>query len=114
MENLYQRKSFNKFIFLVLFLDALGLIMTFIYASTAIADEFEHIRVGWFVSQGDVPYRDFFEHHHPLIWYLFAPLIVVMPQQALPVLYTMRGISALFSIGSLIILFQMVKHYLVG
>ena len=26
------------------------------------------------VWQGQVPYRDFFQHHNPLLWYLFAPV----------------------------------------
>lgn len=37
-------------------------------------DEFEHMRAAWFVWTGEVPYRDFFEHHTPLIYFLLAPL----------------------------------------
>ncbi|HEY4393128.1 MAG TPA: glycosyltransferase family 39 protein [Polyangia bacterium] len=33
-------------------------------------DELEHAHAAWNVSQGLVPYRDFFEHHTP--WYHFA------------------------------------------
>jgi 4-amino-4-deoxy-L-arabinose transferase-like glycosyltransferase len=36
-------------------------------------DEFEHMRAAWFVWTGEVPYRDFFEHHTPLIYFLLAP-----------------------------------------
>ena len=36
-------------------------------------DTLEHIHASWLVSEGKVPYRDFFEHHNPLLWYLFAP-----------------------------------------
>ncbi len=36
-------------------------------------DEIEFFRATDWVRQGLVPYRDFFEHHTPLQWYLFAP-----------------------------------------
>jgi hypothetical protein len=33
-------------------------------------DEFEHAHAAWSVFKGQLPYRDFFEHHTP--WYYFA------------------------------------------
>lgn len=41
------------------------------------ADEREHLYATYLVAHGYVPYRDFFEHHHPLLWYLAAPLLYV-------------------------------------
>lgn len=38
-------------------------------------DEFEHMHASWCVTEGMVPYRDFFEHHTPWLWYLLAPLV---------------------------------------
>lgn len=37
-------------------------------------DEFEHLHAAYMVSRGDVPYRDFFEHHGPLLYYGLQPL----------------------------------------
>jgi hypothetical protein len=37
-------------------------------------DEIEFYRAADFVRRGLVPYRDFFEHHTPLQWFLFAPV----------------------------------------
>ena len=37
-------------------------------------DELEFIRATQWVGQGRVPYRDFWEHHGPLQWFLMAPL----------------------------------------
>ena len=37
-------------------------------------DTLEHIRASLAVAFGLTPYVDFFEHHHPLLWYLFAPV----------------------------------------
>ncbi len=36
-------------------------------------DDVEHLHSAWLVSQGKVPYIDFFQHHNPLLWYIFAP-----------------------------------------
>ena len=37
-------------------------------------DEFEHAHAAWSVARGLLPYRDFFEHHPPGLYFLFAPL----------------------------------------
>ena len=37
-------------------------------------DESQHLHAAWLVSQGRVPYRDFWEHHAPAFYYLVAPL----------------------------------------
>lgn len=52
-------------------------------------DEQEHLQASYLVSQGLVPYRDFFEHHHPLLWYLFTPFVLVWENSA-DVLYVTR------------------------
>ena len=36
-------------------------------------DEVEFLKATDWVRQGQVPYRDFFEHHSPLQWFLMAP-----------------------------------------
>ena len=45
-------------------------------------DEFVFVRAAWLISEGQVPYRDFFEHHTPLFYSLLAPSLAVLPQQA--------------------------------
>ena len=45
------------------------------YAKNYLVDTYEHIHASWLVSTGLVPYRDFFEHHHPLLWYVLSPLV---------------------------------------
>ena len=44
-------------------------------------DEIEHIHASWYVQNGQVPYRDFFEHHHPLLWFLLAPLMALCGEE---------------------------------
>ena len=38
-------------------------------------DTLEHIHSSYLVHLGDIPYKDFFQHHNPLLWYLFASLV---------------------------------------
>lgn len=38
-------------------------------------DVMEHLYASFMVANGKVPYIDFFEHHHPLLWYISVPLI---------------------------------------
>lgn len=40
-------------------------------------DELEHLHAGFCVWQGMVPYRDFFEQHGPVLWYLSLPLFAI-------------------------------------
>jgi hypothetical protein len=37
-------------------------------------DEFEHLHFAWSVSRGQVPYRDYFDHHTPALQYALAPM----------------------------------------
>lgn len=37
-------------------------------------DEIEHLHAAWLVSQGQKPFQDFMEQHHPTLFYLLAPL----------------------------------------
>jgi len=41
-------------------------------------DDLEHWASSWFIFNGFAPYRDFFQHHHPLLWYITAPFFWFM------------------------------------
>lgn len=44
-------------------------------------DEFEHLHAAWCLTPAggaQLPYRDFFEHHPPLLYYTLAPLLCVL------------------------------------
>jgi hypothetical protein len=45
-------------------------------------DEVEHLHSTWYVLNGALPYVDFFEHHHSLLWYCLAPLLALTGQSA--------------------------------
>lgn len=49
-------------------------------------DEWQYGHATWLVGRGDVPYRDFYEHHVPLSYVLHAPLLAdeaPFPERAL-------------------------------
>jgi len=49
-------------------------------------DEIEHVHAAWRVANGRVPYLDFFEHHHPLLWYMLAGLLRLVGESGATVL----------------------------
>lgn len=53
-------------------------IWTVFYTETGNGDNVEHIHATWLVAYGKVPYRDFFQHHNPLLWYIFAPFMKII------------------------------------
>ena len=58
------------------FLLALGVyILAILHIPTQNGDNIEHIHSTFLVANGGVPYKDFFQHHNPLMWYLFAPIV---------------------------------------
>ena len=60
-------------------------------------DELEHLHATWCVAQGQLPYRDFFEHHTPLLYYLLAPIAALLKPElsydrALALILISRGL----------------------
>ena len=68
-------------------------------------DEQEHLYASYLIFNGNVPYRDFFEHHHPLLWYLFAPFLTFWKNSA-DVLYVMRIIMLAVTGGTAYFIFK--------
>lgn len=63
----------HKIIF-ALILAAFILRLPIIFERYINPDEFEHLHAIRSVSCGMLPYRDFFEHHTPLLYFLFSPI----------------------------------------
>jgi len=71
-------------------------------------DEFEHLHFAWSVANGQVPYRDYFDHHTPLLHFLLAPLVgrfdvASSPDDTVALVSTAR--RAMWVLGALILLF---------
>ncbi len=61
-------------------------------------DEFVFVRCAWLVSRGEVPYRDFFDHHTPLFYVLLAPIVGVLPERAATMVATRFAVLPLLAV----------------
>lgn len=102
----------NKILFAVLMLDFIGILLTLAFNSTIMADELEHLRNSYLISIGYIPYRDFFEHHHPLLWFIFSPLFMLLPQNITLFFYIARSVALICSAISLYIWYLLIKRFL--
>lgn len=81
-------------------------------------DDVEHLHSAWLVFQHKIPYIDFFQHHHPLLWYIFAPLVgyfsyeVGMPVSNIIVFDTVRTISTLIMFLTIYISGEIVRRFI--
>jgi hypothetical protein len=71
-------------------------------------DEFVNLLAGKSILQGGIPYRDFFDHHLPLAWYLSSILLVFSFQSYV----IFRLLWSIFSFVLLLVLgLYLKKHY---
>lgn len=63
------------------------LVWVVIYSGSGDGDTLEHVHTSWLVWQGKIPYKDFFQHHNPLLWYMAAPLVGLYE-------YSLRAVDA--------------------
>lgn len=110
----YEMTLQRKFIYVLLGLQFIGILLSFLFSNTISADNIEHLRMSFLVSEGYVPYRDFFEHHHPLLWYIFAPLMEILPQNAIPAFYISRILSLIASGFTFYIIYRIFSDFLGG
>lgn len=73
-------------------------------------DDVEHLHSAWLVLQGQVPYKDFFQHHNPLMWYMFAPIMKIFAYDII-VFDAVRIISTLFMFATLFVSGLIVKRF---
>jgi hypothetical protein len=76
-------------------------------------DESQHLHAAWLVAQGQVPYRDFWEHHPPLFYWLAAPLAGGVPEG--PALYLVaRAVMGLAAAAGLWLTFGLARRLAPG
>jgi hypothetical protein len=53
-------------------------------------DEIEFYRATRWIAEGRVPFRDFWEHHSPLAWFVFAPFSLLTDSPGAAAIFVMR------------------------
>jgi hypothetical protein len=73
-------------------------------------DEVEYFRATDWVRQGLVPYRDFWEHHTPLQWFLFAPFTALLHSPGVASIVAMRWAQLPLWIAAFVLLAAWMRH----
>ncbi len=85
-------------------------IWTIFFTETGNGDNVEHIHATWLIANGKVPYRDFFQHHNPLQWYIFAPFIKMITN-AIILLDVAHAIGILVGILTFFMVYKIGKDF---
>ena len=72
-----------------------------------IHDEMECLKSSWFIAQGMEPYKDFFQHHHPLFYYLLSPFALFAGETGF--LFISRIVSLCFCLVTLFYTYKLGK-----
>ena len=75
-------------------------------------DTVEHIHAAWLVSEGKIPFVDFFEHHNPLLWYVLAPLTKLFERNVV-IIPIVRTIAVLGYFACIWMVYQ-ISHRIYG
>lgn len=99
--------------FVVLYLISVSIfyVLSAAHIPTQNGDNIEHIHSSFLVFQGQVPYKDFFQHHNPLLWYLFAPVVGFFAYNA-TIAEVVCVISFLFFLKSLVYVYRINVEFL--
>jgi dolichyl-phosphate-mannose--protein O-mannosyl transferase len=72
-------------------------------------DELEFFRATRWVAEGQVPFRDFWEHHTPLQWLVFAPVAWFADGPGASSVVLLRWVQAMLWVGTFALLLRIAK-----
>ena len=74
-------------------------------------DTVEHIHASYLINIGLIPYRDFFEHHNPLLWYILSPLTQLLYND-INIIHIARFIACCFHLVNLFLFYKIIEKFL--
>jgi 4-amino-4-deoxy-L-arabinose transferase-like glycosyltransferase len=72
-------------------------------------DESQHLHVAWRIAQGQVPYRDFWEHHLPAFHGLMAPLTAALTDRT-EIYFAGRVLMAALAGGAVLVTWRIARR----
>jgi len=111
MKEFFYKYLVNSFIYLEILCSVFLYVLVILNIPTQNGDNIEHIHSTFMVANGDVPYRDFFQHHNPLLWFIFAPLVKIFAYDT-TVAEILLFISFLVFLKSLVYVYNITKEFL--
>lgn len=66
-------------------------------------DELEHLHFSWLIAEGRAPYRDYFDHHGPLLHRIFAERLKRGVEDPVEAIIEARGVSLGFTLALLLV-----------
>ena len=81
---------------------AVVLRVLYVERGNLIYDEYQHMHAAYLLSQGLTPFRDFFEHHTPLFYYL-AATVIPMEEPSFDTLIQARYMSVSFHVLTVVV-----------
>ena len=72
-------------------------------------DESQHLHVAWLITQGQVPYRDFWEHHLPFFHYAMAPLTAWLAERP-EVYFAARSMMTLLAAAAVVLTWRLARR----
>ncbi len=89
------------------------MVWTIFYTETGNGDNVEHLHSTWLISQGKIPYKDFFQHHNPLLWFVFSPFID-LPKNYFAILDTAHTIGILGGLITFVYVYKISSTFFAG
>lgn len=111
IKNFFYKYLVNSVICLEILFSVCLYILVILNVPTQNGDNIEHIHSSVLVARGLVPYRDFFQHHNPLLWYIFTPITKLFDYNA-TLSEVVSFISFLVFLKSLVYVYRIVEEFL--
>ncbi len=111
IKNIFFKYVLNGVIGVEILLSVLLFLMIILNVPTQNGDNVEHIHSSVLVARGLIPYKDFFQHHNPLLWYVFAPIAKLFDYNA-TLSEVVLFISFLVFLKSLVYVYRIVEEFL--
>ena len=82
-----------------------------VYSGSTDGDTLEHVHSSWLVYNNKIPYKDFFQHHNPLLWYVGAPFVGMFPY-SLKAIDAVNMLTVCFAVIMFIYIYKIHKDFL--